>query len=611
MKMKRKLYYLTIIAFLLASCNPMQDIENELEDMDTGYKGTFTHVLTSDDYSEIADLALARDPADTLNAAFISSNEFFNEEVSAATYVPLLIPGLYPALGKESSGMITYNYNGEVPEDLTPYTQAAQYEIPEDGYKSIDQVIDFAKYYSPSYPPVIYIPGVLDTAISAPEDGDLLLVEYLYSDVDPKIDFESATDVVVFLEGFTDESNGLGQFTATSVAGDQGWVWDKYGDGNAKMSGYSGGAVANEDWLISAPIDLSGLGEATLNISQAINYLNGEWDQIKIYISTDYNGSDIAGATWEEVTVPNMPTGDTWDFVASGDIDLAAYLGQDITLAFKYLSSDTNAATWEVAEVKVTTPGAAGIIGKAPESYKDFYVYSKGEWMKESGAYNVNAVDYDAMGSPGKYNNFSSSDKPGDYIPNMLKGRFPLAGQDQEVIVTYKYYAGRTLTLASTYTYNNGGWESSYDYVVASTAQFLRGASGWVFDPTVTFTMASADYQVIVDWVSENKSPDYLDSYGTFESYFGAGAYYVNFDVRAGNFEADDFDSWEAAVETAIGTVLLPAKFPGATTQVNGVDMFYVVNFATYSGAAGNYSMKFQVTKSGPAPEFTLLEGPY
>ncbi len=39
--MKKTLYYLTIIALLLASCNPLEDIENELEDMDKGFEANF------------------------------------------------------------------------------------------------------------------------------------------------------------------------------------------------------------------------------------------------------------------------------------------------------------------------------------------------------------------------------------------------------------------------------------------------------------------------------------------------------------------------------------------------------------------------------------------
>ncbi len=609
--MKKILYYLTIVALLLASCNPMEDIENELEEMDTGYMGSFAYELISDDYANIGDLALDKNPDDAANAAFISSNEYFTDEVSAENYIPLLIPEMYPALGKESSGMITFNYSGSLPEDLTMYTDADEFEVAEWSYTSVDEVLDHAMYFSPSYPPEVYIPAILEDTIESPASGDILLVEYMYSDVDPKIDLDNSSDIDVFFEGFTEEANGLGVFTATSVVGDKVWVWDSYGEGNAKMSGFDGVPLPNEDWLISEAIDLSGLTVASMHITQAINFLNDEWDQIKILISSDFNGSDIAGATWDEVTVPNMPTGGSWAFVESGAIDISSYVGQSIYVAFKFLSSDTNAATWEVAEVKVTTPGSVGIIGKTPMSYKDYFVYQGGAWMKASGVYHINAVDYNAMGSPGTYDNFSDSDKPVDYIPNLLKGKFPLAGQDKEVTVVYKYFAGSTMTLASTYTYNNGGWESSYDYVVSKTAQFLYGGTGWVFDPTITYTMGSSDFQLIVDWVKANISADYLDSYGTAEFYFGAAAYYANFDIRVGNHEPNEFESWEAAVEAALATVFLPAKFPDATIQVNGVDMYYIVKFATYSGADGSYSMKFQVTKSGPNPEFTLVEGPY
>ena len=609
--MKRTLYYLTIIALFLASCNPMEDIENELEEMDKGYKGTFAHVLTSDDYSEIADLALEKDSGDAANADFISDYEYFTDDVPAADYIPLLIPEMFPALGKESNGLISYNYSGSQTVDLSIYTKAVELEIAEWAYTSVDEILDQAKYFSPSYPPGVYIPGILADSVETPAEGDILLVEYMYSDVDAKIDLENSSDVELWVEDFADLANGLGKFTATSVVGDNVWGRDEYsGVGYAKMSGFDGVPVQNEDWLISEAIDLAGLTEASLHITQAINYLNDQWDQIKIYISTDYNGSDIPGATWDEVTVTNMPTGDDWTFVASGAIDLSSYVGQGIYVAFKFLSSDSNAATWEVSDVTITTPGSVAIIGKAPMTYKDYYVYESSAWVKASGVYYINDVDYDGMGGPGQYSNFSDSDDPDDYIPNLLDNKFPLAGPDTEIVVVYNYYDGGTKILASTYTYNNLDWEAPMDYVT-KTAQFIYGGTGWVFDPTVTYTMGSADFQLIVDWVGTNIGADMLDSYGTAEFYFGAAAYYANFDIRPGNHDITVFDSWDDAAEAALATVFLPAKFPDALTQVNGVDMYYIVEFATYSGADGSYAMKFQVTKAAPNPEFTLVEGPY
>ncbi len=610
--MKKIFYYITLILFAFSSCEPMEEIYDEMEEMDTGFSGSFEYALVSDDYAAIAEAALRDNPGDTLNAAFIESNEYFNDSIKASDYVPYLIPELYPGLGLGSTGMISYNYNGDLPDDLSDYTEADEYELEDSDYQSTDSVLNYARYFSPAYPPEVYVPGILSENMDNPEEDEMVLVSYLHSDVDPKLDFSSGGENIVFMEGFTEEANGLGQFTAVSLQGAQEWGWDQYGDGNAKMSGYDGGAVENEDWLISPAIDLSDYDEVYLEMSQAINYLNAQWDQINMFISTDYDGSDVAGATWESFTVPNMPTGSSWDFVESGQVDISEYGGQTIYIGFQYLSTEFNAATWEIAEVKVYTPGSVGIIGKTPMEYSAFYQYDGEEWGKMDKVYYVNAADYDAMGSPGQYNNFSDSDKPVDYLPNLLDAKYPLAGQDEEVVVVYKYYMGRTLTLADRYTHNNGTWESSYNYIEERTSQFLYGNQGWVFDPTVTFSMTSDDYQIIVDWVDDNfPGEDYVDNFGTGEYYHGANSYYNNFDIRTGNFEQEAFDSWEDAVTSAIGNVLLPEKFPNAQTKVGGVDMFYIVRFATYSGADGSYSIKFQVTKSGPDPEFTLVEGPY
>jgi hypothetical protein len=160
--------------------------------------------------------------------------------------------------------------------------------------------------------------------------------------------------------------------------------------------------------------------------------------------------------------------------------------------------------------------------------------------------------------------------------------------------------------------------ESAYNFVEAKTDQFVvTDKNEWVFDPTISFKLVADDFQVIVDWVAAQDNlagkpgSEYVNSFGTGEDYHGADAYFQNFDIRSTSYESSVFESWEDAVEAAIITAYLPIKYPDAKTQVDGVDQMFVVNFDTYSGADGNYTMKFQVTKSGPNPEFELVEGPY
>ena len=60
-----------------------------------------------------------------------------------------------------------------------------------------------------------------------------------------------------------------------------------------------------------------------------------------MYISTDKTN-------WTALSVPNWPDGSSWDYVSSGAISLSAYNGKTIYVAFKYTSTSSAAATWEI-----------------------------------------------------------------------------------------------------------------------------------------------------------------------------------------------------------------------------------------------------------------------
>jgi hypothetical protein len=156
-----------------------------------------------------------------------------------------------------------------------------------------------------------------------------------------------------FTEDFT---TTLGQFTGTSVVGDQIWEWANFGGGCAKMSGYANTVNnVNEDWLISSTISLSGLTGVKMSFQEAINYITSLED-LKVMISTNYDGtSNPNTATWTELTGFTRAPGNNWTFIESGEVSLAAFEGQNIRIAFKYLSSASAGATWEIGKVVLTS----------------------------------------------------------------------------------------------------------------------------------------------------------------------------------------------------------------------------------------------------------------
>ena len=114
-------------------------------------------------------------------------------------------------------------------------------------------------------------------------------------------------------------------------------------------------------------------------------------------------------------------------------------------------------------------------------------------------------------------------------------------------------------------------------------------------------TMTTSDYQIIVDYVKNRSELAALDpsTYDDSEYYFGASAYYSNFDIRDGKHN-NTFATWQDAVKTAICKALLPMKFPKAVVD----DSVYHVTFNTYSGENGTSTFNFICTKDAPDPEF-------
>ena len=150
----------------------------------------------------------------------------------------------------------------------------------------------------------------------------------------------------IFSESF---ASGQGNFTIFDVVLPAGlsYVWQHAPSYSCmKASAYvSGQNYASESWLISPAINLVGVSSATLKFEQAVNYASPN-GALWVMISTDYNGN-VSTATWNELSLDQWPAGNNWTFLPS-TADLTAYVGQTVTIAFKYTSTASASATWEV-----------------------------------------------------------------------------------------------------------------------------------------------------------------------------------------------------------------------------------------------------------------------
>lgn len=148
--------------------------------------------------------------------------------------------------------------------------------------------------------------------------------------------------------------SSIGDFIPYSVTGDQTWYWRQtYG---ACVSGYLAGVnYPNENWLISPVFDLSNKSSASLTFNHALNYCSNVSDILSnqtLWVSANYTEGAPASASWTQLMIPNMPSGNTWTYVSSGNIDFPSQMLQsNVRFAFKYLSNANVAGTWEIKDL--------------------------------------------------------------------------------------------------------------------------------------------------------------------------------------------------------------------------------------------------------------------
>ena len=164
-------------------------------------------------------------------------------------------------------------------------------------------------------------------------------------------------------------SDGWSQF---SVAGAQTWACTAFGhDGTdeagkksspngVQINGYVTGTgnVANEDWFISPAFDTREFTYPLFSFWSRVAF-NGP--PLQLRVSTNYSGTGspaAAGVTWTDLDVVfPAPGSDTW--TKTSNVDLSAYKGQQVYVAFVYLSTPDEAARWTLDDISLLNSATA------------------------------------------------------------------------------------------------------------------------------------------------------------------------------------------------------------------------------------------------------------
>lgn len=165
-------------------------------------------------------------------------------------------------------------------------------------------------------------------------------------------------ETTLVLEENFDTPDTLGVFTAFSVSSGRDWSWGSFdNNGHVSINGYANGAEpASDDWLVSPAIDLTNLVDSALHFQTAANFSGPD---LEVYISTDYDGSSLpndVSFTWTQITDVTLSTSD-YILTDSGLVDLSAYDGQVVYIAFRYVSNGSSAGDGKIYQISQVLAG--------------------------------------------------------------------------------------------------------------------------------------------------------------------------------------------------------------------------------------------------------------
>lgn len=604
MKLKYNLIALSLLGgAFVAACDPMDDIYNEIDAEGTTNTQTMDeYVLTDADYETISTTAVKAATSDEEKALAnaVKTDKALNDFVSAEKYIPNIIAKMLPSWGKGSSVGVTYRYQNNPSDFILQCRTVTNTSLSNKDYEAIWGEGSPVKFLAPAHAPGTVLPAWLSEKYKEAKKGDLVLVDYKYDESNPVFAGEE-----LFSQNFetivANEDIVLEGWQHIALKGDRKWQGKTYNNnGYAQYSanGFKDGEV--DTWLISPAVEIT-TKDANLSFDIKFGYYNA--DCLDVLISDSYNGDGIIDVQkWNSVkdqfTYPEgLPDGYNNNFVNVGKSSLAAYVGKSIYVAFRYVGEGPKAKTTTVQLDNVSISSAV-LAPTNEKPYNSLYKFDGNNWEIDSDSRLavVTPADYDAMGSPGSHDNFSSSDAPENYLPQFLSRSFPYAQEGDSKAVMYKYYNKVTIIEVDEYLFKNGKWTLNDNTELKEKINFVNNGTAWLFDPTVTKSLGSEDYLILEKWVKSNKDAGYMDpKYGNSEYWFGGSSYYVNFNIQLAKRRSNDPDGVVPAddkeakdyllsmVQKGI-ELILATQYPTVGAQVSGIDCFYIITAKVYDG---------------------------
>lgn len=687
---------LAIIGFLLAGCDYNDKHFGELDDLTTPKDiKAVEYTLTEADYKAIAKYPANKDLVDSLDAEIIElikkegvigsdgkikvvgsdGTEYEAEEVggiitfsvyqdalasvaknlSFSPLLPvdeLLVPFLkdkWAYKDPKTAVKLTYTKDLEISAFDNKLNLAQEITIESKDYESVWGDIE-ADYFTDEKPAKDYIPGILATKLVDSKEGDIVVVNYKYSILEPNSGSGQESPILfkeTFPEGFTVEGS---EWSEIILKGTRTWQW-KIFDGVGYMQfSANKSKEENVNRLVTPSIRLK--GSPTLTFDVKVGYYTGK--PMKIYIAEDKDNLE-----WEDITssftFPDGPATGYGQFENAGVCDIKKYTNKRVYIAFEYNGNGKEDAengvttTIQLTNVVVTNTDVAttrSVVTRAQpikliSNLANIYQLQDNKWTLNSNILVLNSDDYSEMGVSNE--EFPKLADGIDKVIKLLTREYPFVADKYYKDVVFKVKQNPDYLISNfvreRFVYAANSWEYS-PKTEQITAQFIRFEKNeWKFDPSIYLVLATGQsatestkfYQPITDWVWENidqkklgltaKGTGFVTSYGNNDYYFGTSAHQNNVDFRLVKYAAQypkEFEgiNYSTMSDAELAKFLKEERWPKAfkiglehaypnVELIPGMDIIYTINFGVFDGTNYRYEIKFKLVNKG---EFEYVE---
>ncbi|MCB4797975.1 hypothetical protein [Neotamlana laminarinivorans] len=502
--MKKFIYLLIlIVGGVFTSCNPMEDIYEELDSQETEgidyLTGVTDYTLTDDDY-------------DFLSLSYGN----FSSEDEARLLIPDLLAERFPVWGESSLANVTYLLYD--PLSFEDYTVTSS-DYSELGLEAFTSMTDIENFFDLRYETAekgTYVNLTYATL------ADVILYEITGDDFDAIGSALSSTypDPAESAANYSnfDRREGNSAYwsddmivEALNVILPTASLGQQYNVTFAIYNGSSG----TETFLV----EYNGTAYVKLTVNES-ELVDEDYDAIVAALSSTY--PDATTSMNDYGNFERRPTNAAYwsdDMIVEAlNVVLSAGV-EDERYAVTFAIYDGGTNFTETMDLTYS----GGVYIKSPQLLLDettLFVLTDG-WAEP---FSISEEAYTAMGQ--SYPNFDDEDEALYKLAIYLSQQYPYAFEDDMIAVAYDFYNGdETVVEYVNFVYDGSSW-NAVQSVIEQTLQFGYEDGAWLPDNTIQYTMVGADYTTI--------AAEFADVDGFISAAASMGSY-GNYDRREGN----------------------------------------------------------------------------